>query len=126
MTDEQPKSGKEFEELVTWIHQCLHEKAVITPNDKIQDIHSNHSRQIDISIKIKDGPTSFLGIVEIRDRSRPVGVDYIEQVNTKRESVGADAAFIVSSSGFCNTAIEKAQALNIRVFTHQEAVSSNW
>ena len=59
MTDEQPKSGKEFEELVTWIHQYLHEKAVITPNDKIQDIHSNHPRQIDISIKIKDGPQVF-------------------------------------------------------------------
>lgn len=123
---DRPKSGKEFEELVTWVQQCLHDRAVITPNEKIADIHSKRLRQIDIAIRIKDGPTSFLGIVEIRDRSRPVGEDFIEQVNSKRESVGADAAFIVSASGFCKPAIVKARALNIRVFTYQEAVASNW
>lgn len=124
--EEQPKSGKEFEELVTWVHRCLHDKAIITPNDKIRDNHSNHLRQIDISIRMKDGPTNFLGIVEVRDRSRPVGEDYIEQISAKRESVGADAAFIVSSSGFYEAAIEKARSLNIRLFTYEEAVASNW
>src|ERR1017187_481589 len=125
MTEEQPKSGKEFEALVTWIHQCLHEKAVITPNDKIRDVHSKRLRQIDISIRLKDGPTSFLGIVEVRDRSRPIGENYVEEISAKRESVGADAAFLVSASGFCDTAIEKAKALNIRVFTYQDALSSD-
>ncbi|HEX5399982.1 MAG TPA: restriction endonuclease [Verrucomicrobiae bacterium] len=124
--EEQPKSGKEFEELVTWVHKCLHEKAVITPNDKIRDNHSNRLRQIDISIRMKDGPTNFLGIVEVRDRSRPVGEDYIEQISTKRHSVGADAAFIISSSGFYQAAVEKARALNIRIFTHKEAIASDW
>jgi hypothetical protein len=123
---EKLKSGKDFEELVTWIHQCLHDKATITPNEKILDVHSKRPRQIDISIRIKDGPTSFFGIVEVRDRSRPVGEDYIEQIHSKRESVGADAAFIVSSSGFYAAAVEKARALNIRIFTYKEAVASDW
>lgn len=125
-TGGKPKSGKDFEELMTRIHQSLHEKAIVTPNDKIRDIHSNRSRQIDISIRIKDGPTEFLGIVEVRERSRPVGENYIEEISAKRESVGADAAFVVSASGFCDTAIKKAQALNIRIFTHEEALSADW
>jgi hypothetical protein len=45
MLEDQPKSGKEFEQLVTRIYQRLHEKAVITPNDKIRDIDSNQLRQ---------------------------------------------------------------------------------
>ncbi len=123
---EQPKSGKEFEELMTRIQQSLHEKAIITPNDKIRDIHSNRPRQIDISIRLKDGPTEFLGIVEVRDRSRPVGENYVEEISAKRQSVGADAAFIISASGFCDSAKEKAKALNIRIFTHEEALSTDW
>ena len=87
MTDKQNNPGKDFEELITWIHRCLHEKAVITPNDKIRDIHTGNLRQIDISIRLTDGPTKFLGIVEVRDRSRPVGVDYIEEVSADRKSV---------------------------------------
>lgn len=121
-----PKQGKQFEELVTWINRCLHEKAVITPNDKIRDVHSKRLRQVDIAIRLKDGPTNILSIIEVRDRSRPVGEDYIEQVSAKRTSVGADAAFVVSASGFYAAAIEKARALNIRLFTYQEAVSSDW
>lgn len=126
MSASSDKPGTSFEELVTWINQCLHAKAVVTANDKIRDIHSNRLRQVDISIRLKDGPSEFLGIVEVRDRSRPVGEEYIEQVSSKRQSVAADAAFIVSSSGFYAAAIEKAKALNIRLFTYQEAVSSNW
>ncbi|MGN6553746.1 MAG: restriction endonuclease [Verrucomicrobiota bacterium] len=120
------KQGKEFEDLVTWITRCLHERAVITPNDKIPDVDTGRLRQLDISIRLKDGPTEFLAIVEVRDRSRPVGEDYIEQVSQKCRSVCAHAGFIVSSSGFCETAVKKAEALNIRLFTLEEATSLNW
>jgi hypothetical protein len=55
-----------------------------------------------------------------------VGEDYIEQVAQKRRSIRADAAFVVSSSGFYGAALKKAQALNIRLFTFKEAVSTDW
>jgi len=119
-------TGKEFESLLTWINQCLHQSAVIIPNDKLRDRHSGKLRQIDISIRLTDGPTEFLGIIEVRNRSRPVGVDYIEQMQTKKQAVGADAAFIVSNKGFYKSAIKKADALGIRLFSFNEALRENW
>src|SRR5688572_6542190 len=118
--------GEVFENLVEWITKCIHTHAVVTKNDKLVDIHTKRKRQIDISIRIKDGPTDVLGIVEARDRSRPVGVEYIEQVNSKKVSVAADFCVIVSNKGFHKTAISKAQQLNIRLISIDDALKINW
>ena len=58
------KSGKDFEDLITWIQQSVHEKAQIIPNEKVRDIHTNGTRQIDISIRLSDGPTHLFVMVE--------------------------------------------------------------
>lgn len=118
--------GHDFEELVTCLSNCLHEKATVTPNDKLVDKHTGRKRQIDISIRITDGPSSFLGIIEARDRSRKVGVPYLEQVKSKRDSVGADKAFIVSNKGFTSTAITKAHAYNIELLSLSKALKNDW
>lgn len=119
-------AGKYLESLVSWINECLHDKAEITPNEYFIDKDTGKKRQIDISIKLKDGPIEFLAIVEVRDRSRPVGVEYIEQVKSKKESVNADMAIIVSKEGYYKTAIQKAEKYGIRLFTAEEALKDNW
>lgn len=120
------KSGKYFEELVTWIQQSVHEKAQIIPNEKVPDIHTKKIRQIDISIRLSDGPTHLFVMVEVRDHNKPVDVRYIEEINSKKQSVGANAAFIVSRSGFTETALEKANYLGIQTLTYEEALKSDW
>lgn len=121
-----PKSGKPFEDLITWIQQSVHEKAQIIPNEKVRDIHTNRTRQIDISIRLSDGPTHLFVMVEVRDHARPVNVSYIEEINSKKQSVGANAAFIVSRSGFTKPALEKAKHLAIQTLTYEEALKSDW
>lgn len=118
--------GREFEELVASLSNCLHERAVITANDKLIDKDTGKKRQIDISIRMTDGPTSFLGIVEARDRSRKVGVPYLEEVRSKRDSVGAHKAFIVSNKGFTATALDKACAYDIELFSLSQALRHDW
>ena len=120
------KSGKDFEDLITWIQQSVHEKAQIIPNEKVRDIHTNRTRQIDISIRLSDGPTHLFVMVEVRDHARPVDVRYIEEINSKKQSVVADAASIVSRSGFTKTALEKAKHLGIQTLTYEEALKSDW
>lgn len=120
------KSGKYFEDLVTWIQKSVHEKSQIIPNEKVPDIHTNRIRQIDISIRLSDGPTHLFVMVEVRDHKKPIGVNYIEEINSKKQSVGANAAFIVSRSGFANTALEKAKCLGIQTLTYEEAMKSDW
>ena len=120
------KSGKYFEDLVTWIQKSVHEKAQIIPNEKVLDIHTNKIRQIDISIRLSDGPTHLFVMVEVRDHKKPIGVNYIEEIHSKKQSVNANAAFIVSRSGFANTALEKAKCLGIQTLTYEEALKSDW
>lgn len=120
------KQGKIFENLVHAISECLHEKAEVTLDDRLPDKDTGRKRQVDISIRLKDGPTEFLAIVEARNRSRPVGIDYVEQVKTKREAVGADKAIIVSNKGFYKSALEKAKKYGIGAYSLKEALQQDW
>lgn len=120
------KKWEAFEDLISWIHTCLAEKARIVPNEMIPDNDSGEPRQIDIAIHVTDGPYQMLIIVEVRDHKRPVGSGYIEEIKGKRDSVDADAAVIVSKSGFTKPAIQKAEKQNIRIMTYDEALKDSW
>ncbi len=120
------KSGSAFEELITTIQQCVHNRANIEPNRKIKDVDTGKLRQVDISLRLSDGPAEFFAIIEVRDRSRPVGAPYVGEISDKRRSVRADAAFIVSRSGFTKSALIKAEKLGIRVLTYDEATNADW
>lgn len=120
------KPGRRFEELIAWIQESVHTDAIIKANERIKDIDTGKPRQVDITIRLSDGPTTFLGIVEVRDRNRPIGVRYVEEISGKLRSVKADAAFLVSRSGFTKTAIVKADQLGIRILNYEEARNENW
>lgn len=120
------KSGKYLEDLVAWIQQSVHEKALVIPNEKVLDIQTKKKRQIDISIRLSDGPTHLFVMVEVRDRTKPIDVRYIEEVHSKKQSVNANAASIVSRSGFTKTALEKAKHLGIQTLTYEDAIKSDW
>lgn len=120
------KAGKDFEDLVAVIERSVLERAEVIPNAKLRDVHTGQLRQIDILIRVADGHHTFQMIVEVRDRSRPVGVDFVEQVAKKREAVRADVAVIVSKSGFHETAFRKAEQLAIRALTYEEVAESDW
>ena len=121
-----PKPGFAFEGLIAWIQQCVHDRAQIEVNKKVRDIDTGKVRQIDIGIRLTDGPTEFFAIVEIRDHKRPIGVSYVEEVSAKRQSVKADAVFLVSRSGFTQTALVKAKKLGIRALTYDQATREDW
>jgi len=120
------KTGRSFERLIARIQKSVHDRAEIGINEKLKDIDTGRFRQIDITIRLSDGPTQFLGIVEVRDRSRPIGVRYVEEIFGKKRSVRADAAFLVSKSGFTKTAITKAKQLAIRALSYEDAQSADW
>jgi hypothetical protein len=120
------KTGREFEQLVTCINTHLHNIATVTPNDRLPDKDNSDLRQVDISVRLSDGPSNFLGIIEVRDRSRPVGIGYVEEVSAKRTSVGASGAWIVSKSGFWKSAKVRANALGIGLISYEQALKSDW
>jgi hypothetical protein len=124
--DERP--GKRLENLVAWIESSLRERggAQVTWNERLPDRDTQEPRQIDVAIRVTSGHDTWLGIVEVRDRNRPVDARYVEEVFGKRDSVGADVAYIVSRSGFYETARKKAERHGIRLLTLDEASEHNW
>jgi hypothetical protein len=118
--------GRNFETLIAWIQKSVHNKAEIETNKRIKDIDTGKFRQVDITIKLSDGPTEFFGIVEVRDRKSKVGVCYVEELSSKQRSVRADAVFLVSKSGFTKPASVKAEKLGIRLLTYEEAKDGDW
>jgi hypothetical protein len=120
------KTGKQFERLVADIQESLHSVAEVLPNQWLPDVYTGQRRQIDILLRLADGPTTILVMIEVRDHDRRVDSPYIEQVNDKRRAVRADKAIVVSRSGFTRPAVEKARHLSIQTLTYATAAAHDW
>ena len=91
-----------LESIVALFHKLLaHQDDVkIQVRDRLPDKDTGELREVDVSIRGKVASAPVLIIVECRDHARTQDVQWIEQLETKRVGVGANAAIAVSSSGF--------------------------
>jgi hypothetical protein len=116
---------KKFEKLITGIHMLTAEGAEVKFNDHILGKRSGSNRQIDVSIRFKQGFYDYLAIVECKDYGTKVEMGEVEAFRTKMEDVGAMHGIMVSPHGFQKGAITTAEAYNIELFTLTE-VKSDW
>ncbi|RJO60613.1 MAG: hypothetical protein C4542_08710 [Dehalococcoidia bacterium] len=126
MTVPKKSNWKEFEELISWINTCLVGKGKVEHNVKIPDKDTGQSRQIDILITLDSGPYLTTIMVEVRNQKQRVDVTYIEEIASKRDSIRAAQAAIVSKSGFTDSALIKAETLGIKTFTYIDALKLDW
>lgn len=111
-----PRKGKALERLIALIESLLVPVGgtVISP-DYLPDKVTGNRREVDIAIRLKVGTSPILVIVECRDRHGVADVTWIEQLAQKRNDVNADKAVAVSSYGFSQPAIRKAEFYNIEI-----------
>jgi hypothetical protein len=110
------KPGRDLEALVARLEAVLGGTDVeVTSPDSLTDKGTGEDREVDVSLRGRLGSSSQLVIMECRDRSRVQDVTWIEQVASKRDSVGADTAVAVSSSGFSKGAVKKAKDLRVQL-----------
>jgi len=115
------RRGKDLELLVALLEEHLGPLGIeVKSPDYIPDKDTSQLREVDISLRSQIGSSNILVIVECRDRKGDEDVTWIEQLSKKRESVGADKAVAVSSSGFYEPAIIKASKENIELRTLNE------
>lgn len=116
-----PREGRELEKLVEKLETELADKNVeIKSPDYIPDRFTARKREVDISLRGKIGTHELLIIIETRDRNETEDVRWIEQIITKRDDIRANKAIAVSSFGFSDGAIAKAQANSIELRTLEE------
>lgn len=88
--------------------------------DMVYDQAAEKKRDVDITIKYKDeygNEISFVGI-EVKDHSRKLGTDTVEQLCLKfKDSPAIKKGGIVSATGFTKGAIKKATHHNIELYS---------
>lgn len=112
---------REFERLVARIEADAHNTGVVvTSPDHIPCNVTGTLREVDASIRqVVDGK-SQLFTIECRKRRGRQDVTWIEQLATKRQSIGADKTIAVSASGFSPAAHKVAAIHNIELKTTQD------
>lgn len=65
-------------------------------------------RDLDVAIRPNGGGSALLAVIECKDWNRPIGIGFIDALNSKRRDIGAPVAMICSNSGFTADALRKA------------------
>lgn len=104
-------SPTEFEKQIKRIHDILlQEYGTTVWNDKIPDPDNpEQNRQIDISVRFNNK----LMLIECRHHKKRQDVKWIEELKGRKDSLNADEIIAVSSSGFTEGAIKKANRFGI-------------
>lgn len=81
--------------------------ASVTYDARLPDLQTGDLRQVDLLVDVEQAGRLLRRMVEVRDRGRPVGVEYIDEVQTKQRRVGAHRATIVSKRGFYDSSVRR-------------------
>lgn len=92
---------REFERLIARIEADAGPQGlVVTSPDRLRCKLTGRMREVDASIRARVGTTEMLVTIECRRRKKTQDVTWIEQLATKKSSIGADRTIAVSGSGF--------------------------
>jgi len=123
------KAGKSLERLIKHLEVMLARESgsvLVESPKRIPDITTGKDREHDVVITINEHHHELRIAVECRDRSRPITVNQVEGFWAKCQHTGINQGIIVSSRGFYESAIKKAEFLGIRCFNLEEATSFHW
>lgn len=122
-----PLPGRDFQDLVAAIEKSLAPvEHKITSPMRIRDSESGGLREHDVVIDFISGRHPFRIAIEARDRGRKVGSGDVEGFRDKCRCTGIDRAIIVSSRGFTEPALKKANVSNVGCQTLTEAAAFDW
>lgn len=116
---------KRFEKIIAGIHILQAQGAEVTFNDSIIGKKTGEPRQVDVSVRFKQGFYEYLTVVECKDYATKVPVDKVEAFSKKMEDLGAWHGVMVSPHGFQKSGLTTASFDNIELFTLSE-IKNDW
>jgi len=116
------KRGRSLELLVEKLERQLSSdpNVLIESPKKIKDTQTGRLREHDVVLTYDQSHHKLTVAIECKDRSRPVGVPDIEKFDNKCRYTNISQGTIVSSSGFCKTALSKASSMGIKCLELKE------
>ena len=118
-----PQRTNDFQKLIRMLTQLLGQGAVVEESKMLTDLVSGEPREVDIYAEGSlAGHTVNIGI-ECRDHQRKQSVGWVEEMRTKHERLPTNLVILVSSSGFTDSAIAKANSYGIKTIAPTRADS---
>lgn len=106
---------RRFEQLVARIEADAGPMGLrVTSPDRIRCNITGRLREVDASVRTKVGTSDILVTIECRKRRPKQDVTWIEQLATKRASIGAARTIAVSVAGFSAEAVARQHGIEIR------------
>lgn len=109
------KKGKPYEQVVAAVLGVFDPGATVTQGKWVAG--PDGRRELDVLIEGNAGGVAVKGIVECKDfnpaRTGPVGIAYVDALDSKRRDLAAQFAMICCNAGFTADAIRKAKRLGI-------------
>jgi hypothetical protein len=104
--------------LATRIERALSPSgAIVTAPDSIRDKVTGELREVDASIRYDFGTAPLLAVMDEWSGETPADGDWIEQLAGKSRSIGAHVTYAISTNGFTDAALRKADFFGIQVRT---------
>lgn len=124
--DDMP-AWRRFERLVARIHKMVSaDNCDVRINERVLDRTTGTPRQIDVTIRFKQGFYPYLVIVECRDKKAKISIGDVEEFARKVEDVRGHKGVMVTSSDFESGALEKAKFYGIETYCLSEAEELDW
>lgn len=109
------RAGAPYEDVVCELFRQFFPESTISPGVWIKG--PDGRRELDVDITEKRGDLIVRGVVECKDfnpvTTGPVGIGYIDALDSKRRDLGLHFAFVCSNAGFTADAVRKAKRVNI-------------
>ncbi len=71
-------------------------------------------RDMDVMVQGTKSGQKHVALIECKDWARPIGIEKIDALESKRRDLNVDSCFIFSNSGFTRDALAKAQRVGIQ------------
>jgi hypothetical protein len=117
--------GTMLEYLVATLEAALSPNARVIRSHKMKD-RTGRLREIDLYIEDRFRGRLQRLVVECRNHARPVSIDYIEGLVTKRADLGHPIMCVVSAAGFQAGAEAKAEHHGILLSLFEETTDQMW
>ncbi len=102
------RKGRKLELLLKEIEALKLPNATVKSPEFVKDRDTGTLREVDISIRYCSNDQDFFIALECRDRGNIQDITWVEQLISKRNSIGADVLIAVTSSSFSTPAKIKA------------------
>lgn len=108
------RAGRYLEVLVGQLEHLLGVGTLTVRSPEfIPNRHTGDPVEVDVTLRGRVGSTDVLVALECRDRGKREGVNWIRELATKRDDIGAAAIVAVSRSGFTKDATAEAASRGV-------------